>query len=73
MAVHSPRKPRPWPTSPSMFEVVIGEEELLRELQELADYWPWDLSDLRVGWPYPQVARLLTPYTFVVPGNAQVH
>ena len=41
-----------------MFEIVVGEDELLKELTELANYWPWDIDDLRVGYPYPPIAAI---------------
>ena len=49
-----------------MYEIVVGEEELLRELTELANYWPWDIADLRVGYPYPPMAAISTGCTVIV-------
>ena len=56
-----------------MFEVVANEDELVRELQELANYWPWDIADLRVGYPYPHVAAVSKNCTVFVQGNGVVH
>ena len=56
-----------------MFEIVVGEDELIRELTELAHYWPFSLEDLREGQPYPPVAVLSRACLVIVAGDAVVH
>lgn len=58
-----------------MFEIVANEDELMRELTEMAHYWPWDIADLRVGFPYPQVAAISRNCTVFVreAASARVH
>ena len=58
---------------PTMFEIVVGEDELIRELTELAHYWPFSLEDLREGQPYPPVAVLSRACLVIVAGDAVVH
>ena len=53
-----------------MFEIVIGEDEILRELEACM---PWDIEALQIGWPYPQVAVLLSAHSFVIGGSGTVH
>jgi hypothetical protein len=49
-----------------MREIVVGQDDLMRELEEMANYWPWDISDLRVGYPYPPVAAVSSACTVIV-------
>lgn len=38
----------------------------MRELQEMAHYWPWAIDDLRVGYPYPPMAAISKDCTVFV-------
>ena len=54
--------------------IPLTDDELFKELMELEACLPWNIEDMPVGWPYPQVAQLLTPHTYVVPAqSARVH
>jgi hypothetical protein len=58
-----------------MFEIVLNEDDLLRELQGLADYWPIAIEDLAVGEAYPRMAALSKACTVLVSEavSARVH
>jgi len=39
----------------------------------MAHYWPWDIADLRVGYPYPHIAALSKDCTVFVQCPLSVH
>ena len=54
-----------------MFEIVVDEDELMRELTGLT--WPASIEEMEVDRPYPYMACLSRSCTVVVNGDARVH
>lgn len=56
-----------------MFEIAIGEDELMRHIQG-EDYWPLSFEELPVNEWYPPIATLSKKCTVLVwPGSERVH
>lgn len=48
------------------YEIAMSDEELMRELQGLMDYWPMTVEELPVGEAYPRIAALSKRCTVIV-------